>query len=103
MLQVLNACYYKLSNLKYKEVCPKLIAARIITHRDEQIIMQTKIDSEVAQIILDKIASSLSTGVPLLFEAFLEILEQDHDLCFNELADEMRKELSNNTTKISNN
>ena len=91
-------CYYvRLIKLKFKRLCPQLVTARIIKPRDEEIIRKTKDDSKVASRILDNIQRSLASDTQL-FEAFLTVLKEDDDLCLNELADDMRREISENTT-----
>ena len=98
MLEVFTNHYEKLVNLNIKGLCPKLVAARIISHSDNQVIQGTIAHSQVTSLVLENIASSLRTGVTLKFDKFLSMLENDDDLCCNVLANQMRGELSQNTT-----
>ena len=98
MLEVFTDYYGRLAHLDLRGLCPQLVTARIIKPRDNQIIQDTIDDSKVACLILDKVDTSLRAGVPQLFDRFLVILENDDDFCCNELANQMRGELSKNTT-----
>ena len=90
--------YDKLTNLNFEGFRPKLVAARIISHEENQIIQRTIEPSRVASIVLDNIVRSLRAGVTLKFDKFLTILENDEDVCCNNIANQMRGELSENTS-----
>ena len=98
MLKVLIDNYTKLTHLNFRAFCHDLVTARIITTRDNQNIQRTIDDYEVAALVLDKIDRSLKAGITVLFERFLTILEDVDDFCCNDLANQMRGELSENTT-----
>ena len=90
--------YDKLANLNFEGFHPNLVAARIISHEENQIIQRTNEPSRVASIVLDNIVRSLRAGVTLKFDKFLTILENDEDVCCNDIANQMRGELSENTS-----
>ena len=90
--------YDKLANLNFEGFRPKLVAGRIISHEENQIIQRTIEHSRVASIVLDNIVRSLRAGVTLKFDSFLTILENDDDVCCNDVANQMRGELSENTS-----
>ena len=90
--------YDRLVNLNFEGFRPKLVAARIISHEENQIIQRTIEPSRVASIVLDNIVRSLRAGVTLKFDKFLTILQNDEDVCCNDIANQMRGELSENTS-----
>ena len=98
MLEVFTDYYDKLANLNFEGFRPKLVAARIISHEENQIIQRTIEPYRVASIVLDNIVRSLRAGVTLKFDKFLTILENDDDVCCNDIANQMRGELSENTS-----
>ena len=97
MLEVLIDNYAKLTHLNFRAFCHDLVTARIINTRDNQNI-QSIDDCKVAALVLDKIDRSLNAGITVLFERFLTILEHVDDFCCNDIANQMRGELSENTT-----
>ena len=98
MLEVLINNYTKLTHLNFRTFSHDLVTARIINAGDNQNIQRTIDNHQVAALVLDKIDRSLKAGVTTLFERFLTILENDDDLCCNNLANRMREEFSENTT-----
>ena len=90
--------YDKLANLNFDGFRPKLVATSVISHEENQIIQRTIEPSRVASIVLDNIVRSLRAGVTLKFDKFLTILENDEDVCCNDIANQMRGELSENTS-----
>ena len=98
MLEVLIDNYSKLIHLNFRAFCHDLVTVRIINADDNQNIQRTTDDHGVAALVLDKIDRSLKLGFTVLFESFLTILENVDDICCNKLANQMRGELSGNTT-----
>ena len=99
-LEVFTAYYEKLTHLDFKALAPHLVAARIISHEDNQFIQNTVESSKAACHVLGKISTSLYIGVGDMFDEFLLILENCDVLINQRLAEQMRRDLFNSTTGI---
>ena len=98
MLEAFTNHYSKLQNiLPVKNLSGHFISERIINFEEEQII-QTVGQSQAATIVLRKIANSLQAGQTGSFDKLLNIMKDYGGLCCEELANQMRGELSENTT-----
>ena len=103
-LKVFTTYYEKLTHLDFKALGPHLVAARIISHEDNQFIQQTVESSRVACHVLDKVSTSLHAGVGDTFDDFLSILVSCDDSILNiELAEHIRRDLFNTTSGIVSN
>ena len=100
-LEVFTAYYYKLSCLNFKELCPHLVTAIIISIEDSHIIQNTKEPSKAASHVLEKIYASLQGGTDAKFNGFLSILENHNDSFCTSLAKQIRNELSKSTIGIA--
>ena len=99
MLEVFTNHYSKLQNiLPIKSLCGDLVCERIINFEEEQIIQQTVGQTQAASIVLRKIANSLQAGQTTSFDKLLSIMKDYGDLACKELANQIRGELSRNTT-----
>ena len=99
MLEVFTNHYSKLQNtLPVKNLSGRFVSERIISFEEEQIIQQTVGQSQAASIVLRKIANSLQAGQKRNFVKLLIIMKDHGGLSCEELANQMREELSENTT-----
>ena len=99
MLEVFTNHYGKLQNiLPVKNLSGHFVSERIINFEEEQIIQQTVGQSQAASIVLRKIANSLQVGQKRSFVKLLIIMKDHGGLSCEELANQMRGELSENTT-----
>ena len=99
MLEVFTNHYSKLQNiLLVKNLSGHFVSERIINFEEEQIIQQTVGQSQAASIVLSKIANSLQAGQTRSFVKLLIIMKDYGGLSCEELANQMRGELSENTT-----
>ena len=99
MLEVLIDHYSKLQNiLPVKNLSGHFISERIINFEEEQVIQQTVGQSQAATIVLRKVANSLRAGQTGSFDKLLNIMKDYGGLSCEELANQMRGELSENTT-----
>ena len=99
VLKVYTDNYNKLKNiLPAKNLSGHLITERVITFEDEKRILHVQ-SKEAASIVLEKITSSLEAGRTKSFYKLLDIMK-DHggELSCVELANQIRGELSGNTT-----
>ena len=104
MLEVFTTHYSKLQNiLPIKNLSGHFVSERIINFEEEQIIQQTVVQSQAASIVLRKIANSLKAGHTISFDKLLIIMKDCGGLCCEELANQIRGELSENTTGGYNN
>ena len=100
-LQVFIACYFKLTCLNFKALCPELISARIISVDDSHVIQHTVEPSIAASHVLKKIYASLKGGTDTKFNGLLSILENHNDSFCTTLVKQMRSELLKGTTGIA--
>ena len=99
MLEVFTNHYGKLQNiLPVKNLTGRFISERIIDFDEEEIIQKTVGQSQAATIVLKKIADSLRAGQTGCFDKLLNIMKDYGGLSCEELANQMRGELSENTT-----
>ena len=99
MLEVFTNHYSKLQNiLLVKNLSGHFVSERIISFEEEQIIQQTVGQSQAASIVLRKIANSLRAGQTRSFVKLLIIMKDYGGLSCEELANQMRGELPENTT-----
>jgi len=98
---VFDNYYERLIYLDVKALCPQLVAAKIISHEDNQIVQHTVEPSKAASHVLRKIYISFRMGICDTFDEFLSILEKHDNLTCNILADQMRKDLLKNKTGIA--
>ena len=97
-LELFTDYYYKLSRLDFKALGPHLVTARITNYEDNDIVQKTIEPSKVASHVLNKISDSLEGGTDAKFDKFLSILKNDDDLFHKYIADQIRNDLSRNTT-----
>ena len=95
MWEVFTNNYGKLQNiLPVKNLCGHLVSERIINFEEEQIIQQTVGQTQAASIVLRKVANSLQAGQTTSFDKLLSIMKDYGGLACEELADQIRRELS---------
>ena len=80
-----------------KNLSGHLITERIINFEEEQNIHQAVGQSQAASIVLRKIANSLQAGQTKSFDKLLLIMREHGGLSCEELANQIRAELSENT------
>ena len=98
MLEVFSNHYDKLQMvLPVKSFSGYFVAKQLINFEEEQIIHQTVGQIQAASIVLRKIAYSLRAGQTRSFERLLEIMRDHGGLSCEELANQMRGELAENT------
>ena len=97
-LELFTDYYYKLSRLDFKALGPHLVTARIINYEDNDVVQRTIEPSKVASHVLNKISDSLEGGTDAKFDKFLSILKNDNDLFHKYIADQIKNDLSRNTT-----
>ena len=99
MLEVFTDHYSKLQNiLPINNLSGHFVSERIITFEEEQVIQQTVVQSQAASIVLRKIANSLKAGHTRSFDKLLSIMKDHGGLSCEELANQIRGELSKNTS-----
>ena len=99
MLEVFVNHYGKLQNiLAVKSLSGHFISERLINFEEEQIIQQTVGQTQAASIVLRKIGYSLRAGQTESFDRLLTVMKGHGGLSCEELANQMRGELSENTT-----
>ena len=86
-----------ISLLPIKNIASHLISAGIISFEDEEVIQQMTRSSKGSSLVLRKIASSLKAGQAKSFDKFLLIIEEYGGVSCDELANQMRGELAQNT------
>ena len=93
-MKVLTDNYYKLTHLDFKALCPHLVTARIISHEDSRVVLDTTESSKRASHVLEKIFESLRGNVDAKFDDFLSILENfcNDSFCIG-LAKQLRSDL----------
>ena len=100
-LEVFTKYYASLTSvLPIKNITSHLISAGMISFEDEEVIQQMTRSSEGSSLVLRKIASSLKVGQTKSFDKLLLIVEEHGGVSCNELANQMRGELTQNTTGI---
>ena len=93
--------YSKLQNiLPVKKLSGCFVTERVINFEEEQIIQETVGQTQAASIVLRKIANSLQAGQTRSFDKLLMIMEHhgSSSCSCEELANQMRGELSKNTS-----
>lgn len=101
MLEVFTNHYGKLQKvLPTKTLSGYFVSERIISFEEEQIIQQTAGQTQAASLVLRKVASSLQAGQTIIFDKLLSIMKNHGGLSCEELANQIRGELSKNTTGI---
>ena len=100
-MEVFTKYYSSLTSvLPIKSITSHLISAEMISFEDEEVIQQMTRSSEGSFLVLKKIASSLKVGQTKSFDKLLLIMEEHGGMSCNELANQMRGELTQNTTGI---
>ena len=99
MLEVFTDYYDKLRNiLPVKNLSVHFISEQVINFEEEQVIQQTVEQTQAASTVLRKIAYSLRAGRTESFDKLLTIMRDHGGLSCEELANQMRGELSENTS-----
>ena len=99
ILGVLVNHYGKLQNsLPVKNLSGHFVTERIINFDEEQVIQETVGQTQAASIVLRKIGHSLRAGETESFEKLLMIMRDHGGLSCEKLANQMREELSENTS-----
>ena len=97
-LEVFTKYYASLcSVLPMKNITSHFVSAGVISFEDEEVIQQMTRSSEGSTLVLRKIANSLKAGQMKTFGNLLSIMEQHGGVSCEELANQMRGELSVNT------
>ena len=95
MLEVFIDHYAQLQDvLSVRDLSGHLISQRLINFEEEEIIQQAVRQSQAASIVLKKIADSLRVGHTISFDKLLMIMEDHGNMACNELANQMRRKLS---------
>ena len=84
--------------LPVKKLSGHFISKRLINFEEEQIIQQSDRDSQAASTVLRKIAYSLRAGQTESFYKLLTIMRDHGGISCEELANQMRGGLSQNTS-----
>ena len=84
-LDLFRTYYSSLAILNFKELCPHLVTAEVITYQNSQYVQQAD-QATGASYILDKVLRSLDANVDVVLERFLSTLENHGDLTFKTLA-----------------
>ena len=101
MLKVFTNHYYKLQNiLPINNLAGRFVSEQLIDFDEEQIIQHTIPHTKAASVVLGKIGNSLKARQTKSFDTLLTIMRHHGGLSCKELADQMRKELAENTNGI---
>lgn len=93
-LEVFTDYYDKLIRLDFTLLCPHLLTARVINHKDNCNVQQMVTRSSVASYVLEKISTSLEVGIGEIFDKFLSVLKNHGDSLCIKLTEKMIRDLS---------
>ena len=98
-LQVFTKNYARLVNvLPIKSLTHHFVEQEIISFDEEEVILQTAVQSQAAGVVLRKIGASLKSDLTTSFDKLLSIMKEHGGSSCVELVNKMTQDLPQNTT-----